>query len=169
MEHTNESLTLYTNPMSRGRIARWMLEEVSVPYNVKILGYADSMKDPAYLAVNPMGKVPTLIHRSETGSRVITECAAICAYLGEAFPEAGMLPSDAETADYYRWLFFAAGPLEQAIIGRSITIKGEVTGDEDLVIQGHVEGSILHSRSLTIGAQGRVRGDIRARPDRPRA
>ena len=103
-------LTLYTNPMSRGRIARWMLEEVGADYDTEIIAY-DRMKDPAYLAVNPMGKVPALGHHG----RIVTECAAICAYLADAFPEAGLGPSDEERADYYRWLFYAAGPVEQAV------------------------------------------------------
>lgn len=103
-------LTLYTNPQSRGRIARWMLEEVGQPYATEIVSY-DRMKDPAYLAVNPMGKVPAISHRG----RVITETAAICAYLADVFPEAGLGPRDDEKADYYRWLFYSAGPVEQAV------------------------------------------------------
>ena len=103
-------LVLYTNPMSRGRIARWMLEEVGADYDTEIVAY-DRMKDPAYLAVNPMGKVPAISHRG----RIVTETAAICAYLADAFPEAGLGPSDDEKADYYRWLFYAAGPVEQAV------------------------------------------------------
>ena len=103
-------LVLYTNPMSRGRIARWMLEEVGADYDTEIVTY-DRMKEPAYLAVNPMGKVPSLSHRG----RIVTECAAICAYLADAFPEAGLGPRDEERADYYRWLFYAAGPVEQAV------------------------------------------------------
>lgn len=104
-------LTFYTNPMSRGRIARWMLEEVGADYDTVVLGYADSMKGADYLAINPMGKVPAIVHKG----RVVTECAAICAYLAEAFPAAGLAPSEAERADYYRWMFFAAGPVEQAL------------------------------------------------------
>jgi len=103
-------LILYTNPQSRGRIARWMLEETGQPYDVEIVAY-DRMKDEAYLGVNPMGKVPALKHRG----RVVTECAAICAYLADVFPEAGLGPRDDEKADYYRWLFYAAGPVEQAV------------------------------------------------------
>lgn len=106
-----DELIFYTNPQSRGRIVRWMLEEVGVEYRTEVLGYADSMKGEAYLAVNPMGKVPAIVH----GGKVVTECAAICAYLAEAFPEAGLAPTADERADYYRWLFFAAGPLEQAV------------------------------------------------------
>ena len=108
------ALTLYTNPMSRGRIARWMLEEVGEPYETVMLGYANSMKAPDYLAINRRGKGPAIRH----DDRVVTEGAAICAYLAAAFPAAGLAPTDAERADYYRWLFFAAGPVEQAIADR---------------------------------------------------
>ena len=110
------TLTFYTNPMSRGRIARWMLEETGAPYETVVLGYADSMKAPDYLAINPMGKVPAIVH----DGRVVTEGAAICAYLADAFPEAGLAPSTNDRADYYRWLFFAAGPVEQAVTNRSM-------------------------------------------------
>ncbi len=112
------SYTFFTHPMSRGQIARWALHEAGASYDQVLVDWAN--KPEALLAANPMGKVPTLIHHSETGERVITECAAICAYLAEAHPEAGLLPSDAEMADYYRWLFFAAGPVEQAIVTRSM-------------------------------------------------
>ncbi|HNJ48800.1 MAG TPA: glutathione S-transferase family protein [Novosphingobium sp.] len=108
----------YTHPMSRGQIARWALHEAGATYDQVLVDWAN--KPEALLAANSMGKVPTLVHHSETGERVITECAAICAYLAEAHPEAGLLPSDAEMADYYRWLFFAAGPVEQAIVTRSM-------------------------------------------------
>ena len=106
-----DELMLYTNPMSRGRVARWMLEEVGAPYRVEILDYATSMKAPAYLAINPMGKVPAIVHNG----KIVTENAAICAYLADAFPDAGLAPPPTERADYYRWLFFAAGPLEYAV------------------------------------------------------
>lgn len=109
-------LVLYTNPMSRGRIARWMLEEVGRPYRVEILGFGSGMKDEAYRRINPMGKVPTVVH----GRRIVTECAAICAYLADAFPEAGLAPALDDRADYYRWLFFASGPLEAAVTNRSL-------------------------------------------------
>lgn len=109
-------LTLYTNPMSRGRIARWMLEEVGVPYETKLLPFGPVMKAADYRAVNPMGKVPAVVH----GKAVVTECAAICAYLADAFPQAGLAPPTSERASYYRWLFFAAGPLEAAVSNRSL-------------------------------------------------
>jgi glutathione S-transferase len=107
----SDELILYTNPQSRGRIARWMLEEVGALYRAEVVDYGPTMKEGAYRSVNPMGKVPAIVH----GGKVVTECAAICAYLAEAFPGAGLAPLPDERADYYRWLFFAAGPMEQAI------------------------------------------------------
>ena len=111
-------LIFYTNPMSRGRIARWVLEEVGATYETVVLDYASSMKALEYLTVNPMGKVPAIVH----GGKVVTECAAICAYLADAFPDAGLAPPPAERADYYRWLFFAAGPVEQAFTNKSMGV-----------------------------------------------
>lgn len=109
-------LIFYTNPMSRGQIARWMLEEVGAPYEQRIVQYGPEMKGPDYRAINPMGKVPAIVH----DGKVVTECAAICAYLAEAFPEAGLAPTADERADYFRWMFFGAGPLEQAIINHAM-------------------------------------------------
>ncbi len=111
-------LIFYTNPMSRGRIIRWMLEEVGAPYDTVVLDYASTMKAEPYLSVNPMGKVPAIVHKGKT----VTECAAICAYLADAFPEAGLAPPPTERADYYRWLFFAAGPTEQAVTNRTMGV-----------------------------------------------
>lgn len=108
-------LIFYTNPMSRGQIVRWMLEETGAPYETEVMDYASTMKSDAYLAINPMGKVPAIVHRG----KVVTECAAICAYLAEAFPAAGLAPTDDERADYFRWMFFAAGPVEHAITNRN--------------------------------------------------
>ena len=107
-----DALVLYTNPMSRGRVVRWMLEEIGQPYQVEVLDYASTMKGPAYLAINPMGKVPALCH----GEAIVTETAAICAYLADAFPQARLAPppGDRLRAPYYRWLFFCAGPYEAA-------------------------------------------------------
>jgi glutathione S-transferase len=107
-----DELVFYTHPMSRGRIVRWMLEEIGRPYRTELLEYGTTMKAPAYLAVNPMGKVPAIRH----GEIVVTEAAAICAYLADAFPEARLAPppADRRRGPYYRWLFFGAGPLEAA-------------------------------------------------------
>src|SRR5262245_1114581 len=99
---TTPELIFYTNPMSRGRIAHWMLEEVGAHYRTEYVSFGPAMKSPEYLAINPMGKVPALRH----GDTVVTECAAICAYLADAFPEAGLAPPPGERGAYYRWLFF---------------------------------------------------------------
>jgi glutathione S-transferase len=115
----SEEIVLYTNPMSRGRIARWMLEEVGVPYRAEVLDFGTTMKAPAYLAINPMGKVPTIRY----GRTVVTECAAICAYLADEFPQAGLAPPLTQRGAYYRWLFFAAGPLEAAVTNRSLKFE----------------------------------------------
>ena len=111
-------LTLYTNPMSRGRIARWMLEEVGQPYDAVVLDYGTTMKESAFLEINPMGKVPTIVH----AGHVVTEGAAICAYLADAFPEAGLAPPPTARAAYYRWLFFAAGPVEAAVTNKALNL-----------------------------------------------
>jgi glutathione S-transferase len=102
--------------MSRGRIARWMLEEVGAEYETVVVDFGG---DERLLPINPMGKVPTIVHRGRT----ITECAAICAYLADAYPEAQLAPSIGDRSDYYRWLFFAAGPLEQAVVSNSLGWK----------------------------------------------
>ena len=114
-------LVFYTNPMSRGRIVRWMLEETGVAYETRVLQYGPEMKAPEYLAINPMGKVPAIRHEGV----VVTECAAICAYLADAFPEAGLAPpaGSAERGPYYRWLFFGAGPVEAAVTNGSLGVK----------------------------------------------
>lgn len=111
-------LILYSHPMSRGRIARWMIEETGAPYEIRTLSF-EEVKAPAYKALNPMGKVPTLVH----GDTVVTECAAICAYLADAFPEAGLAPTPEERGAYYRWMFFAAGPLEAATTNKALNLS----------------------------------------------
>ncbi len=112
------NLVFYTNPQSRGRIAHWMLEEIGLPYETVWLEYGAAMAADAYLAVNPMGKVPSLRH----GDALITETAAICAYLADHFSEKNLIPplGHPARADYYRWLFFAAGPLEQAVTAKAL-------------------------------------------------
>jgi glutathione S-transferase len=108
-------LIFYTNPQSRGRIVRWMLEEVGISYETEVIPY-DQLKSESYLAVNPMGKVPAIKH----GDHVVTECAAICAYLADVFPQADLGPRGEEKADYYRWFFYAAGPLEAAVSNQAM-------------------------------------------------
>ena len=172
---------LYTNPMSRGRIARWMLEEIGQPYDVELLDYRDTMKAPAYLAINPMGKVPAIRHRD----MVVTETAAICAYLADAFPEAGLAPSplDPLRGAYYRWLFYAAGPVEAAVTNKTLgftvpegrhgmagygcfqdvmdVLDGLVTGSE------YILGDRFSAADLYLGSQigfGLMFGAIEKRP-----
>ncbi len=122
----SNDLVFYTHPMSRGRIVRWMLEEVGQPYRTELLDFSTSMKAPEFLAINPMGKVPALRH----GETVITEAAAICAYLADAFPDAGLAPASGsvDRGAYYRWLFFAAGPFEAAVAAKSMGF--DATGDQ---------------------------------------
>jgi glutathione S-transferase len=129
-------LTLYTHPQSRGRIARWMLEEVGAAYDTQVLGYGDTMKAAAFLDINPMGKVPTIVHRG----RVVTETAAICAYLAEEFPDAGLAPRAEERADFHRWMFFAAGPLESAITNKYLGVSTE--GKEAMAGYGSYDATV---------------------------
>jgi len=140
--------TFYTHPMSRGQIARWALHEVNADYAQEIVPW--DRKPAALLAANPMGKVPTLIHHHAGTDRVVTEAAAICHYLAEMHPQANLLPQDEEMADYFRWLFFAAGPVEQAITARFL--KCEPTPEQQPMagwgsfektmstLEGHLEG-----------------------------
>ncbi|SBV36407.1 Glutathione S-transferase domain [uncultured Stenotrophomonas sp.] len=111
------TLTFYTHPLSRGRLARWMLEETGLPYEEVVMEFGTTMKSPGYLAVNPMGKVPALRH----GEVVVTENAAICAYLAELVPEKGLVPppGSPERGAFYRWLFFFAGPFEAWLTAKS--------------------------------------------------
>lgn len=149
----SNDLVFYTNPQSRGRIVRWMLEEVGVPYSTEILEYGTSMKAPEYLAVNPMGKVPAIRH----GGEVVTECAAICAYLADAFPAAGLAPAVTDRARYYRWLFFAAGPLESAVINTSM---GFVVPEEREVMAGYGNlANALNALESAIADSPYVTGD----------
>jgi glutathione S-transferase len=140
------SLTFYTNPMSRGQIARWMLEEVGAPYEQVLLDYGTTMKAPDYLAINPMGKVPAIKH----GDVVVTEAAAICLYLADAFPEAGLAPDPAHRGDYYRWTFFAAGPIEAAVTNR--TMGWQVPPDRKMMAgYGDYDDAVLNLERAVAG------------------
>ncbi|MCE8033217.1 MAG: glutathione S-transferase family protein [Halomonas sp.] len=148
----NDSLILYTNPMSRGRIARWMLEEIGAPYRTEIVEFGPTMKAPEYLAINPMGKVPAIRH----GETVVTECAAICAYLADAFPDADLAPPLAERGAYYRWLFFAAGPLEAAITDRDLGMEPNIT-QQGRVGYGSIE-AVLETLEIAVSAHEYIVG-----------
>jgi len=108
-------LIFYTNPMSRGQTIRWMLEEVGQPYDTEVLDYATTMKTEPYISINPMGKVPAIKHKG----KVVTEVAAICCYLADAFPQANLAPPIDQRADYYRWIFFTSGPVEAAFSNKA--------------------------------------------------
>jgi glutathione S-transferase len=158
-----------------------MLEEIGQPYRTELLDYGTTMKAPAYLAINPMGKVPAITH----GDTVVTECSAICAYLADAFPDAGLAPptGDRRRGPYYRWLFFAAGPVEAAITNKALnlvvpegrertvgygrfadvmnTLKDAVAHDDYLV------GSSFTAADVYLGSQigfGLMFGTIEKRP-----
>jgi glutathione S-transferase len=110
--------TFYTNPMSRGQISRWALHEAGADYDAVEFDWDGR---PAELArLNPMNKVPVLVHHHGGHDHVVTECAAINHYLAETHPQAGLLPDAHERASYFRWLFFAAGPLEQAVVANAM-------------------------------------------------
>lgn len=148
-----DEILFYTNPLSRGRIARWMLEEAGVPYRTEILQFGTSMKDEGYKAVNPMGKVPTIVH----GKKTVTECAAICAYLADAFPEKGLAPLAADRADYYRWMFFAAGPLEAAVSNRALGF--EVPAGRERMIGYGSYADVMDALELAVRSNSYIAGE----------
>jgi len=152
----SDELVFYTHPLSRGRTVRWMLEEVGQPYRTELREFGTTMKAPEYLAINPMGKVPALRH----GTVVVTETAAICAYLADAFPESGLAPSpgDSRRGPYYRWLFFGAGPLEAAWTNQALGFATPPDrarmagyGSLDAVLQT-LEGALSQSEYLAGGS-----------------
>jgi glutathione S-transferase len=111
---TNRQIVLYHSPNTRSSIALTLLEELGVPYDLEVLDMkAGEQQQPAYLAVNPMGKVPAIRH----GDAVITEQVAIFLYLADLFPEAGLAPAvhSPMRGPYLRWMVFYAACFEPAI------------------------------------------------------
>ena len=106
-------LVLYTHPFSRGRIAHWALEETGQPWEARLVPLGEH-RTPEFLALNPMGKIPTLVH----GDVVVTEACAICAYLADTFPDQGLAPATSDRGSYYRWLFFATACIEHALFDK---------------------------------------------------
>ena len=148
-----DELVFYGNPMSRARIVRWMLEETGAPYRTEILDYGTTMKSPEYLAVNPMGKVPAIKH----GNTVVTECAAICAYLADAFPQAGLAPDPKDRGDYYRWLFFTAGPVEASVTNNAL---GFVPPEERQRMVGYGSyGAVMDTLEKAVKGKKYIAGD----------
>ncbi|WP_323846153.1 glutathione S-transferase family protein [Microbulbifer magnicolonia] len=151
----SQELIFYTNPQSRGRIVRWMLEEVGVPYKTELLEYGGSMKSPEYLSINPMGKVPAIVH----SGNVVTECAAICAYLAEVFPQAGLAPrDDREKANFYRWLFFTAGPVEAAVTNKNV-FGSEPDADKQMMLGYGNYANTMDTLSLAVKANPFIAGE----------
>jgi glutathione S-transferase len=148
-------LTFYTNPQSRGQIARWMLEEVGEPYDQVLLDYGTTMKSPDYLAINPMGKVPAIRH----GDVVVTEGAAICAYLADVFPEKGLAPppGDPLRGSYYRWMFFGAGPVEYAVTNHYC--RWEPTPEQSMMVGYGGYGTVLDVLEQLVAAGPYLLGD----------
>ncbi len=147
----DRTLTLYTHPMSRGRMARWMLEETGLPYTAEILEYGTTMKSTEYLAINPMGKVPAIRH----GDTVVTENAAIALYLADLVPDKNLAPpvGSAERGPYYRWISFM-GPLEQAMMSK----HGGVTPEPMSAGFGSVE-DVTNALDDVIGDRDFIVGD----------
>lgn len=174
-------LILYTHPMSRGRMARWILEEVGAPYETVVVAYGSPMKAPSYRALNPLGKVPTIVHRGVA----IPECAAIITYLADAFPEAGLAPAldSVDRGRFLRWMFFGAGPLEGAVTATALGVvvppeKRRMPGwgsladvldaiDGQLSTATYLLGEHVSAADIYIGAQlgyGMMFGIIEKRP-----
>ena len=126
----SNELIFYTHPMSRGRTVRRMLAEIGVQYETQLLSYGEEMQSAEYKSINPMAKVPSIVHNGQ----VVTEANAICAYLADAFPEAKLAPPLNERDQYYRWMFFAAGPVEASI---SNTSMGFEIAEEQKQISGY--------------------------------
>ena len=148
---TKHELTLYTHPMSRGRVARWMLEETGLPYDTELLEYGTSMKAPAYRAINPMGKVPAIRH----GDVVVTENAAIGLYLADLVPDKRLAPpvGSAERGPYYRWISFMS-PLEALMMAK----HGGALGDPMSAGYG-TEDDVLATLEQAIGDREHLVGD----------
>lgn len=174
-------ITLYHAAPSRSSIVLWMLEEIGVPYEVHLLSLQDGdNRKPDYLAVNPMGKVPALRH----GDSVITESAAICTYLADAFPDAKLnVPvGNPHRGVYLKWLFFGPGCLEPAVTDRAFPRKeeprrgvlgyGDFDSVMDVLAQAVVKGPFLMGDQFTaadvvIGANIRWGMHFKMIPERP--
>lgn len=134
-------------------MVRWMLEETGAAYRTEVLEYGTTMKSAAYLAINPMGKVPAIVHNE----RVVTESAAICAYLADAFPEAGLAPRPAERDRYYRWLFYFAGAVEAAVVNRRLGF--EVPEDRERMVGYGNYAQVLNVIEGALSRSAYIAGD----------
>jgi glutathione S-transferase len=163
----SDEIQFYTAPMSRGRMVHWMLEEVGARYRPHLFDLqAGEHKTTEFLAINPLGKVPAIVHHGAT----ITEVGAIVAYLGDAFPAAHLAPpiGDTRRGPYLRWLFFAAATLEPAIVDHvtqrtppkerlAALSYGSVQGVTDTLVQAlrrspHLLGDTFSAADLYVGS-----------------
>ena len=176
----DDTILFHHAPMSRSNIVHWMLEELGVPYKINALSLErGDHKKPAYLAVNPLGKVPAITHKGV----VISEAAAICAYLADEFPAAKLaVPvGDARRGLYFKWLFFSPSCLEQAMLDRAhdrppvparASSYGDYDGVMDTVAQAVVDGPYLLGQYFTaadvvVGSCLQYGTMIKAIPERP--
>jgi glutathione S-transferase len=182
LEGDMPQLTLYHAAPSRSSVVRWMLEELGEPYEVRLLNLAKGEhRQPAYLAVNPMGKVPALGH----GDAVVTEVAAICCYLADEFPQARLnVPvGDPRRGPYLKWLFFAPGCVEPAVAERAFPRKEpaprstlgfgdfdtvmDVLGQATAAAHPYLMGERFTAADVVIGSQLRWGMMFRLVPQRP--
>ena len=115
----DRKLTLYHAPQTRSVGTLILLEELAADYDLRTLDFSkNEQRQAAYLAVNPMGKVPAIVHRGA----VVTEQGAVYAYAGDLYPEAGITPAigDPLRGPYLRWLFFYGSSFEPAVVDRSM-------------------------------------------------
>ena len=148
------TLRFYTNPQSRGAIVRWMLEELGQPYETILLDYGTSMKGADYLALNPMGKVPAISHDGQ----IVTETAAICTYLAQAFPEAGLFPKPEHLGRFYRWMFFAAGPVDSAVTNNYL--KWQPTPEQQMMVGYGDFDRVIAVLETAVEGRSFIAGDI---------
>jgi glutathione S-transferase len=174
-------LTLYHAAPSRSSIVRWMLEEIGDPYDIELLSLSKGeTRAPAYLGINPMGKVPALRH----GNVVITEAAAICTYLADEFPGVGLnVPiGDPRRGIYLKWLFFGPSCFEPAVMDRRFPRKEEAMrgalgyGDFDTVMDvlakavsagPYLMGDQFTAADVVIGSGLRWTMMFKLTPERP--
>ena len=175
------NLTLYHAAPSRSSVVLWMLEEVGEPYEVHLMSLKKGENRAAdYLKVNPMGKVPALRH----GDTVITEAAAICAYLADAFPQAklNMPVGDPRRGLYLKWLFFGPSCVEPAMMDHMFPRKDHPPraalgyGDYDTVIEvlaaavrdgPYLLGQQFTAADVVIGSGLRFGMMFKGLPERP--
>ena len=149
-------IVFYTNPQSRGRIVHWLLEELAEPYDTQWIDYGEQMKGAEYLAVNLMGKVPAIKHLGA----VVTETSAICTYLAASYPEKNLIPAvgDPALADFYRWMFFAAGPVEMATTVKSMAWEVEEGKQRSVGFGSH--GDTMDTLELALDQGPYICGEI---------